>query len=99
MPIRCRARLMSVRRSSMSIPSTSTRPLLGSSNRLRQRSRVDLPEPDGPITNTSSRSATSRSTPRSTCSGPKYLWMPCARTIAPTAPATYPQRGSCGVAS
>ena len=35
----------------------------GSSSRLRQRSRVDLPEPDGPITNTSSRSATSRSTP------------------------------------
>jgi ABC-type phosphate transport system ATPase subunit len=36
---------------------------LGCSRRLRQRSRVDLPEPDGPITNTSSRSVTSRSTP------------------------------------
>ena len=35
----------------------------GSSSRLRQRSRVDLPEPDGPMTNTSSRSATLRSTP------------------------------------
>ena len=31
----------------------------GSSSRLRQRSSVDLPEPDGPITNTSSRSASS----------------------------------------
>ena len=63
MPMRWRAWLMSVRGSSMSMPSTTTLPEDGSSSRLRQRSRVDLPEPDGPMTNTSSRSATARSTP------------------------------------
>ena len=63
MPMRWRAWLMSVRASSMSMPSTTIEPEDGSSSRLRQRSRVDLPEPDGPITNTSSRSATFRSTP------------------------------------
>eukprot|EP01133_Synstelium_polycarpum_P001902 gene1901-2182_t len=33
---------------------------------LMQRSRVDLPEPDGPIRHTTSPLATSRSTPCST---------------------------------
>ena len=63
MPMRWRAWLMSVLGSSMSMPSTTTEPDDGSSSRLRQRSKVDLPEPDGPMTNTSSRSATARSTP------------------------------------
>ena len=40
------------------MPSTMIAPELGSSSRFRQRSSVDLPEPDGPMTNTSSRSAT-----------------------------------------
>ena len=48
-------------------------PELGCSSRLRQRSRVDLPDPDGPITKTSSRSATSRSTPFRTWRWPKCL--------------------------
>src|SRR5262245_25444686 len=74
---------MSVRGSSMSMPSTTTLPDDGSSSRFRQRSRVDLPEPDGPITNTSSRSATRRSTPFSTCRAPKCLWSPRASTIGP----------------
>ena len=39
---------MSVRGSSMSMPSTMMLPADGSSSRLRQRSSVDLPEPDGP---------------------------------------------------
>ena len=39
-------------------PSTRTSPPVGSSSRLQQRSSVDLPEPDGPMTNTSSRGAT-----------------------------------------
>src|SRR5262249_39637951 len=81
MPMGWRAWLMSVRGSSMSMPSTTTDPADGSSRRLRQRSRVDLPEPDGPITKTSSRSATLRSTPFSTCRWPKCLWMPRASTM------------------
>ena len=63
MPMRRRAWLMLVRASSMSMPSTMIEPDDGSSSRLRQRNRVDLPEPDGPITNTSSRSSTFKSTP------------------------------------
>ncbi len=57
----------------MSMPSTRIEPEVGSSSRLQQRSSVDLPEPDGPMTNTSSRSLTCRSTPFSTASGPKDL--------------------------
>src|SRR5947208_11064754 len=81
MPMRWRAWLMSVRGSSMSTPSTITLPEEGSSRRLRQRSSVDLPEPEGPMTNTSSRSASTRSTPFRTCRAPKCLWMPRASTI------------------
>src|SRR5206468_4015250 len=81
MPIRWRAWLMSVRGSSMLMPSTTTLPEDGSSSRLRHRSRVDLPEPDGPITNTSSGSATLRSTPLRTWRAPKCLWRPRASTI------------------
>src|SRR5690242_15729052 len=80
MPIRWRAWLMSVFGSSKSTPSTLTLPELGCSNLFRQRSSVDLPEPDGPMTNTSSRSATTRSTPFRTCRAPKCLWMPRAST-------------------
>src|SRR5262245_60870697 len=74
---------MSVRGSSMSMPSTTTLPDEGSSSRFKHRSSVDLPEPDGPITKTSSRSATRRSTPLRTCRAPKCLWMARASTIGP----------------
>src|ERR1700687_2325490 len=85
MPMRCRAWLMSVRGSSRSTPSTTTLPEEGSPSRLRQRSSVDLPEPDGPMTNASSRSASTRSTPFRTCRAPKCLWMPRASTIGTSA--------------
>src|SRR6185369_9078201 len=81
MPMRWRARLMSVRGSSKSTPSTVTLPEEGSSRRFKQRSSVDLPEPEGPMTNTSSRSASTRSTPFRTCRAPKCLWIPLASTI------------------
>src|SRR4051812_35676626 len=71
---------MSVCGSSRLTPSITTLPEEGSSSRLRQRSSVDFPEPDGPMTNTSSRSATTRSTPFRTCRAPKCLWMPSAST-------------------
>ena len=56
-----------------------TRPRVGRSSMLRQRSSVDLPDPDGPMTQTTSPGATSRLTPLSTSLCPKVLWIPSAR--------------------
>src|ERR1043165_4798310 len=66
MPMRRRMALRSVFGAIMSTPSTKIDPLLGSSSRLRQARNVLLPEPDGPIMNTSSCGATARSMPRNT---------------------------------
>lgn len=46
--------------------------LIGSS-RLIVRHSVDLPEPDGPITTTTSPRPTDSETSSSTCSGPNHL--------------------------
>src|SRR3954468_14428762 len=73
MPIFWRTRLMSTSARVMSVPSTMTTPLVGSSSRLQQRSSVDLPEPDGPMMKTSSPCATARSMPFSTSRVPKDL--------------------------
>ena len=43
---------MSVLGSVMSVPSKVMVPLVGVSSRFRQRRKVDLPEPDGPMTTT-----------------------------------------------
>jgi hypothetical protein len=56
MPIRRRMALMSTFGPIKSTPSTRMEPPDGSSSRLQQRSNVLLPEPDGPMMNTSSRS-------------------------------------------
>src|SRR5262245_23061654 len=72
-PTRCRIRLRSTPGAQMSTPSTRTEPLVGSSRRLQQRSSVDLPEPDGPMTNTSSFGRTARSMPRNTSNEPNDL--------------------------
>ena len=70
MPMRWRAWLMSVRgRRACRCRRPRPTPEDGSSSRFRQRSRVDLPDPEGPITKTSSRSATCRSTPFRTMAG------------------------------
>src|SRR5438132_5604643 len=74
MPTFCRTRLMSTSKPVMSVPSTTTEPLVGSSSRLQQRSSVDLPEPEGPMMKTSSPCATARSMPFSTSRVPKDLW-------------------------
>src|SRR5207253_9652783 len=68
-----RTRLMSTSSRVMSVPSTTTEPLVGSSSRLQQRSSVDLPEPEGPMMKTSSPWATARSMPFSTSRVPKDL--------------------------
>ena len=54
MPIRRRMALMLVEGAMMSVPSTWIEPADASSKRLQQRSSVLLPDPDGPMTNTSS---------------------------------------------
>jgi hypothetical protein len=51
----------------------ATVPPVGCSRRAKHRSKVVLPEPDGPITQTTSFGATARLTRRSTSVGPKLL--------------------------
>ena len=46
----------------MSCPSITTSPAVGSISRVRQRTRVDLPDPDSPITTKTSPGATSNDT-------------------------------------
>src|SRR3989338_244053 len=81
MPIWRRIALMSTSGARTSTPSKTIAPALGSSSRFRQRSSVLLPEPDGPMMNTSSCGATRRSIPRSTWSGPKCLCSPATSRI------------------
>ncbi len=50
------------------------RPSSSGSSRFTQRSSVDLPEPEAPIMQTTSCSATARSIPRSTSFRPNDLW-------------------------
>src|SRR2546423_562644 len=76
MPILRRMALMSVPPAIRSTPSMMIAPLVGSSSRLQQRNSVLLPEPDGPMMNTSSCGATTRSMPRRTSVCPKLLCRP-----------------------
>ena len=55
-------------------PSTMTSPRSTVSSRFRQRRSVDLPDPDGPITTTTSARSTDIETPFRTCNDPKNLW-------------------------
>ena len=54
-------------------PSTTSEPLSIGSSRLIVRIIVLLPDPEGPMTTTTSRSLSERSIPRRTCSCPKCL--------------------------
>ncbi|CAM5612673.1 hypothetical protein SCALM49S_09218 [Streptomyces californicus] len=45
------------------------------------RRKVDLPEPDGPMRQNTSRGATSRSMPLRMWAAPKDLWTPSAFTM------------------
>src|SRR3954470_4700779 len=49
----------------MSVPPISILPLVGESRPARMYIKVDLPDPDGPITAVSCPAGTSRDTPRS----------------------------------
>src|SRR6185369_149654 len=57
-------------------PSKTISPLLIGSSRLIARHNVDLPEPDGPITTTTSPRAIDRFTSLSTWSSPNHLLTP-----------------------
>jgi len=74
-------------------PSISTLPPSGDSSRLMHRHSVDLPDPEGPMTTTTSPRPTSRSMPTSTGVAPNDLRSPVMRTrgisAAPT-PMTAP---------
>src|SRR5262245_24458430 len=59
-----------------------TLPAVGSSKRLMQRSSVLLPEPEGPMMKTSSRSATARSMPLRISAAPKLFLRPEMVSIA-----------------
>ena len=60
----------------MDSPSTRISPDVTSSRRLRQRRKVDLPEPEGPIIHTTSPGWISMSMPRSTWFSPKSFLRP-----------------------
>ena len=55
-----------------------------------QRSSVDLPEPEAPISATASCSATSKSTPCRTSRSPKALVTPRTSITGPAISAPYP---------
>jgi len=74
MPIFWRTWLMSVFLSVRSRPSTMTLPDVTSSKRFRQRKKVDLPEPDGPITATTSPWLIVVEMPLRTSFEPNDLW-------------------------
>jgi hypothetical protein len=54
----------------MAMPSTVIEPLSGISRKFRQRSNVDLPQPDGPMIDTRSPSAMSSDMPLRTVPSP-----------------------------
>src|SRR5699024_8019333 len=73
MPMWRLAPSMSQSRSVMSVPRTSTVPDSGCSSRWMHRRNVDFPEPDAPITQTTSPLRTEKSMPRSTWLSPNDL--------------------------
>src|SRR5947208_17167641 len=74
MPIFSRNLLRLVVRACTSVPSTTMRPLWIGSSPFTHISSVDLPEPDPPMTDTTSPFATVIETPFRTSSDPKDLW-------------------------
>ncbi len=70
MPTSARSRASSLPSAGSGRPSTSIRPLSIVSKRLMQRHSVDLPDPEGPMTTTTSPGATARSMSNSTWTGP-----------------------------
>ena len=74
MPMPRRTRLTSTRASVITLPVRADPPASTCSRRLTQRRSVDLPEPEAPMRQTTSCTATSRSMPRSTATSPNASW-------------------------
>src|SRR5215203_5354087 len=70
-----------------SSPITTTRPELGSSNMFTQRNNVDFPEPEGPITQTTSPRWMTVEMPLSTSTEPKDLCRSTTSTTTSPGPA------------
>src|SRR5919202_4080780 len=64
-------------------PSTSTVPALGSMSRLSSRTRVDLPDPDRPMTTNSSPRSTSKPTSWTASVLPVRRWISSRPTPSP----------------
>ena len=79
MPMSSRSLLMLQRSAVRSWPWNQMWPASGVSSRLRQRRKVDLPEPEAPMMVTTSPGLTARSIPLSTSSEPKLLRKPSTR--------------------
>ena len=75
MPIRARNLGRLVFGSPTEMPSTTMRPFWNGSSPLTHLISVDLPEPEGPQTTTTSPLATSAEQSLSTCVGPYHLLM------------------------
>ena len=88
-PTRRRIRSTATPSAVISSPTTTIRPASIGSSRLMQRRSVDLPEPDAPIRQTTSCSATVRSMPRRTCSDPNDLCNPSMRKASAGATLTW----------
>ena len=73
MPTSARSRASALPSSGRATPSIEILPDVTGSRRLMHRIRVDLPEPDGPTTISTSPRPTSRSMSWSTCRSPKNL--------------------------
>src|SRR5829696_5924088 len=80
MPTSLRRRASCLPSSGIFSPSMVISPFSIDSRRLIVRHRVDFPEPDGPMTMTTSPRAISRSMSCSTCSSPNHLLTPDRRT-------------------
>ena len=85
MPSLARTALISTPLAVMSSPSNRILPPVGRSSRFTQRSIVDLPEPEGPSTTTTSPLWTSRSILRRTVRSPKDFSSPWMRTMGSSA--------------
>jgi hypothetical protein len=80
MPTRLRSWASCLPSAGNGCPSTVIVPASMVSSRLMVRHSVDLPDPDGPMTTTTSPRATLSSMSLRTCSAPKCLLTPCSTT-------------------
>ena len=76
-------------------PSTEIEPESIPSKRLIARQRVDLPDPEGPITTTTSPASMLKSMSRRTCSSPKCLLTPTSSTSGRAVPLAPSLTGDC----